>query len=228
MQSGRRAEPSELEKSVLNVINHLRRAGIYDNLTLSYHHGRRIFVNNCKENTESFLENQLNEVINDVGITSVAFYQLGEDNKKATNLAGRWGMLWRRFLGEFIAKNSPSPTLKNKLYQFTGVHFDNPRTITIAPNVTMEYIYPNLVSIGNGTTIGEDVHIWSHILEADRFVIGYTEIGKNCTLGVRSVIWPGAVIGEGAKIESPCTIAGVVEPEQVVTAYSKIGYHKIM
>ena len=230
----RKAKQSELEKSAQNVIKHLRRyhplrrVRIYGpESNLCYHPGgKRIFVNREKKDCETFDERDLGTVINDAHIRSIAFYDLGDDNTDAISVASRWGMIWRRFIGEFIAKNSPSPTLKNRLYQLTGVKFDDPKTVTIAPNVTMEYINPNLVHIGNGTTVGEDVHIWSHILEAGRFVIGHTEIGQNCTVGVRSVIWPGAVIGAGAKIESPCTIAGVVEPGQVVTAYSKIGYQK--
>ncbi len=227
----KRAEPSELERSARDTLKHLRgwhplRARVYGpEVSLSYV-GNRIFVNRKKFDGKSFEEKDLGDVIRDEGIRSVDFQDLGNDNTAASSVASRAGMIWRRFVGEYFAKNSPSPTLKNHLYCLTGVKIDDPTAVTIAPNVTMEYIRPNLVHIGNGTIIGEDVDIWAHTLEAGRYVIGHVDIGERCTVGVGSIIWPGAVIEDGAKIESPCTIAGRVEPGQVVPAYTKIGFQK--
>lgn len=212
----------DLESCTRDVIERLQRAGIYSSVVKFHTEGSRLVFN--RDTRNSYELSDLEKIFRNEDIRSSAFYQLGQDNRKATAIAGKWGMVWRRALGEFVAKNCPYPTLKNSLYQVTGINIEDPKKVIIAPNVTMDYIYPQLISIGNGTVIGEDAHVWSHILKAGLFVIGYTEIGRDCTIGERTTIWPGAKIGTGAEIQSGSIISAEVKPGRVVPPLTAITY----
>lgn len=211
-----------LEDCTREVVERLQNGNIYGTHITFHHKGSQLIFS--QDDNDCYSLKDLNQILDGEDISSVAFYQLGQDNKKASAIAGRWGMVWRRALGEFVAKNCPYPTLKNSLYQSTGVGIEDPEKVIIAPKVTLDYIYPQLINIGKGTVIGEEVQVWSHILTARKFVIGYTEIGKDCTIGARTTIWPGAKIGNGAEIQCGTVISAEVEPGRIVPPNSVITY----
>ena len=214
-----------LENCTREVVERLQRAGIYTSNADFYIEGSRLFFNRDGVVKDRFPVSDLEKVFDGEEVRSSAFYDLGVDNKKATSVASVGGMMWRKGLGKFVAANWPEPTSKNCLYQWTGVQIEDPRKTTISPNVAMEYIYPWLVSIGGeGTQIGEGAMINAHNLGSNRFIIGYTEIGKGCEVGVRSILWPGAKIGDGAKVQSGAVISAEVEPGRIIPPNGVVTY----
>ena len=112
----------------------------------------------------------------------------------------RLPMLYRRIVME-TAKKVPSWRKKNLFYRGLGVGIHDRKTTIIAPNVFVDYIYPQLIeSIGANTLIGEEAALVTHFLYPDRAEIGAISIGKNCLIGARALIAPGVVIGDNATI----------------------------
>jgi acetyltransferase-like isoleucine patch superfamily enzyme len=59
---------------------------------------------------------------------------------------------------------------------------------------------PEMVEIGDNTTIGADAIISGHVGESMRLAIKRVKIGKNCLIGARSFIWPGVVIEDNVTV----------------------------
>ena len=107
--------------------------------------------------------------------------------------------MYNRCLTE-LAKKIPFWSMKNGLYRHLGVGIQDPRTTIFAPNVWIDYIYPELItSIGANTFIGEDAYLATHAAFTDRFEIGALNIGANCTIGGNAMVG-GCTIGDGAEI----------------------------
>lgn len=58
----------------------------------------------------------------------------------------------------------------------------------------------NLIEIGDDTVIGGDVTLVAHAAERGNLVAERIRIGKNVTVGLMAVIFPGCEIGDGAVI----------------------------
>lgn len=59
---------------------------------------------------------------------------------------------------------------------------------------------PSLIEIGRKTTIGGSVTIVAHYGQGGMLVIAPVKIGEKCTIGLKSSIMGGCIIGDGAKI----------------------------
>lgn len=59
---------------------------------------------------------------------------------------------------------------------------------------------PDLIEIGDNSIIGTEALIVSHSIEGKKIEISKVRIGKNCTIGSRSVIMPGCDIGDNVII----------------------------
>lgn len=64
---------------------------------------------------------------------------------------------------------------------------------------------PHLITIGSGTMIGWDVVINAHSGEQGGVLFDTITIGKNVSIGARSLIMPGAVIEDGVTVAA-CTV----------------------
>jgi acetyltransferase-like isoleucine patch superfamily enzyme len=58
----------------------------------------------------------------------------------------------------------------------------------------------NLISIGDDTVIGGDVTLVCHAAERGKLVTAPVRIGRNVTIGLMAVVFPGCEIGDGAVI----------------------------
>jgi non-ribosomal peptide synthetase-like protein len=58
----------------------------------------------------------------------------------------------------------------------------------------------NLIEIGDDTVIGGDVTLVAHAAERGDLVASRVKIGKNVTVGLMAVIFPGCTIGDGAMV----------------------------
>lgn len=148
--------------------------------------------------TRGYGLDSLQKAFENYEINSSKFSELGISYKKALNVKPFFRMFYNRFIGE-IAKKLPHPKLKNCLYHHIGIKIENLDNLIVSPNVTMEYLYPELISIKSGV-IGEESHVWAHDLRAKEFVIGTVDIGEYVTIGSKTVILPGVEIGDNVII----------------------------
>jgi acetyltransferase-like isoleucine patch superfamily enzyme len=58
----------------------------------------------------------------------------------------------------------------------------------------------NLITIGDDTVIGGDVTLVAHVAERGRLHAAPVVIGRDVTVGLMAVIFPGCVVGDGAII----------------------------
>ena len=59
---------------------------------------------------------------------------------------------------------------------------------------------PDIIEIGDNTTIGGDAIISGHIAGPDMLELKRIKIGKNCLIGARSFIWPGVTMEDNVKV----------------------------
>ena len=69
----------------------------------------------------------------------------------------------------------------------------------IGKNVQLNTININdpwLLEIGDSSVIGGGSSINCHTVERGNLILEKVKIGKKCTIGAQSLIWPGCVIGD--------------------------------
>ncbi|HQT45261.1 MAG TPA: acyltransferase, partial [Candidatus Micrarchaeota archaeon] len=80
-----------------------------------------------------------------------------------------------------FCKCVPHLGLKNNIYRFTGMKVG--KNAAIAPNVTIDFFYPELITIGDNAIIGYGATILAHEFLADCYKTGAVEIGDNAMVG---------------------------------------------
>jgi non-ribosomal peptide synthetase-like protein len=65
----------------------------------------------------------------------------------------------------------------------------------------------NLIEIGDDTVIGGDVTLVCHAAEGGHLVTAPVRIGRNVTVGLMAVIFPGCTIGDGAVIAAGAVLS---------------------
>jgi acetyltransferase-like isoleucine patch superfamily enzyme len=59
---------------------------------------------------------------------------------------------------------------------------------------------PSLIEVGEKAFIGENTHVYGHMVIDGKLFIKRTQIGKGAMIGAHSLVGPGVIIGEGAQI----------------------------
>jgi acetyltransferase-like isoleucine patch superfamily enzyme len=80
----------------------------------------------------------------------------------------------------------PKIDIKNSLLMSLGIKLG--KDVTIAPRVQFDYFYPELISIGDNTLIGDGAKLWTHEYGIGYFAIGEINIGRNVYIGSESII----------------------------------------
>lgn len=65
---------------------------------------------------------------------------------------------------------------------------------------SVKVIDHDLLSLGDGTVIGDDVHLSGHTIEDGRLKTGTVQVGRGVTIGVGSVIGIDVVIGDHCRV----------------------------
>ncbi|CAM2822418.1 acyltransferase [Legionella worsleiensis] len=96
--------------------------------------------------------------------------------------------------------------LKFLLYRALGAK------IGFGINTPMEFTFVDLplLTIGSGTTFGENVHVSCHYFTGDRLLLKPVTIGTNCFLGANCIIGPGSKIGDKAYVGYGNIVSGDV------------------
>lgn len=99
----------------------------------------------------------------------------------------------------FVARYLPLH-FKDRVLSLMGM--DISEGVSIAFEVDFDVFRPQLISIGENTTIGYDSTILTHEATQDEFRYGEVEIGKNVLIGAETLILPGVKIGDNATISA--------------------------
>jgi len=76
---------------------------------------------------------------------------------------------------------------------------------------------PWLLEIGDDTVIGGSASINCHTVESGKLKLERVKIGNKCTIGAKSLIWPGCEIGDKS----------VIAARSVLKKKTKVGSHQI-
>ncbi len=198
-----------LAKSAAKQLERFYTAGIYDSLVdIEINAKKRLLVRPGL----SYAHSELEGIVETENPRKIVFDALPSNNSKVSAIVTpkNW---YNRILLEFC-KKLPFPDVKNQLYQSLGMQIGN--GVTVAPNVYLDFLNPELIAIGNGTIIGEEAMILTHFLYPERYEIGQVKIGRNCVIGARALIHPGICIGDYATIGTNVVVCNDVLSGMVI------------
>ena len=205
---------NKLEQCTNSVLENLRRGSIYSHsVYCEYNPQRKILSFHQQPDSRSLATKRtIDDLFQQEEIDVAEFYDLGRSVRKATSMAPFERMFAKRLIME-IAKKTPLPKFKNHLYRFMGVDIPHPAEVIVAPNVYVDFLYPELLHIEPGVFIGEEAVLTTHYFVRQKFVLGSIEIGKDCTVGARSVLTPGTKLGERVTVGINAVVRGQVAPD---------------
>ena len=122
----------------------------------------------------------------------------------------------------------PSHRVQEVLLKELGVSIEEPsmdlpqderidRKAAFARQVTLDYFFPHLLSIGEGTQIGNNATIVNHVYLGDFYAFGIVNIGRDVLIGGNCVIGPGVNVGNGVRINAGSYVFSDI-PSGVVAA----------
>ena len=88
--------------------------------------------------------------------------------------------------------------LKRWLLRRTGMKIG--RGTCIAPRVSLDPLFPQLITMGDGCVLGEGSRIFTHEYTTTCLRIGAVSIGNGSVIGAYSTIRSGVTIGEGVTV----------------------------
>lgn len=95
-----------------------------------------------------------------------------------------------------LCKILPPSRIKNSLLRATGVKIGS--EVAIAPEVALDPIFPELITIEDGAIIGWGSRILTHESTIKNFRLGRVRIGKQSLIGAFSVLRSGVTIGKNS------------------------------
>src|SRR3989338_241908 len=102
-------------------------------------------------------------------------------------------MLWTAFVVE-VCRKLPPCEFKNHLYRMIGMKIG--KDVTICPDVVMDWLFPELITIEDGVLLGGDLFIAAHEITINELNIGRIILGKQSLVASWTVIDPGVTLGE--------------------------------
>ena len=127
--------------------------------------------------------------------------------------SGAIKMTWRYIcckLAELCVIGTP----KNFFYRLAGVKIG--RNVTIAPGVVLDYLCCDLIEIGDGCVLGMGCMLAAHEFTHSESRVGRVRLGKNVTVGGRSLIRSGVNIGDNATVGMMSLVTKDVSPGSTV------------
>ncbi len=108
-----------------------------------------------------------------------------------------------------LARISPSLSLKLWLYRMMGIRVGS--HVSIALDVTMDVLFPQLIEIGDNTIIGYNTTILCHEFLIKEYATGPVVIGRDVMVGANTTILPGVTIADGAVVSAHSLVNSDVE-----------------
>ena len=119
----------------------------------------------------------------------------------------------RNYLVMVLCSFMPDIELKNMLYRRIGMKVG--KNVSIF-GTNLDIFFPELIEIGDNTTIGNNTTIVSHEFLVREWRKGPVKIGKNVMVGNMTLILPGVEIGDGATVAAYSLVNRSVEPGALV------------
>jgi non-ribosomal peptide synthetase-like protein len=108
----------------------------------------------------------------------------------------RWWLVQRLQKNLFLAKFLVGSPLANIYYKLLGAQMGKNCHIG-----SMQIATPDLLNIGDNTSIGTDSRLYGYIVEDGWLKIGRIDIGNNCYIGPRAVVGFNTVIEDNAVLD---------------------------
>jgi acetyltransferase-like isoleucine patch superfamily enzyme len=118
------------------------------------------------------------------------------------------------FLIIYTNRYMPSERLKNVLYRLTGMQVG--RHCSFGLCAMVDIFYPHLITVGENCVFGYDSVLLGHEFLQRGLRTGPVVIGNDVTVGTKSTVLPGVVIGEGAVISAMSLVNKDVPPYTIV------------
>lgn len=83
--------------------------------------------------------------------------------------------------------------------------------VSIAPEVTMDFLFPQLIEIGDNTIIGYNSTILCHEFLVREYMTGPVVIGRDVMVGANTTILPGITIANGSVVAAHSLVNSDVE-----------------
>jgi len=108
-----------------------------------------------------------------------------------------------------FCKFLPDIELKSRLYRVIGMKVGKNVTIN---GTNLDIFFPELIEIGDNTTVGAYTTIITHEFLNDHWRKGRVKIGKNVMIGALGLVMPGIEIGDNAQIAAYSLVNKNVRP----------------
>jgi acetyltransferase-like isoleucine patch superfamily enzyme len=116
----------------------------------------------------------------------------------------------RNFIVLNIARYCPNLAFKRWLYRLLGVKVG--RMASISLGAQLDWLFPQLITIGENATIGLDACILTHEFLRHEYRLGEVEIGPDTLIGARAIVLAGVKIGAGAIVGAGSVVTKDVPP----------------
>ena len=121
--------------------------------------------------------------------------------------------VWRvavNFIVQSVARICPSLAVKRWLYRRLGVKVG--AQVSIGLNAQLDWLFPELIRIGDNVTIGMDACILTHEFLRHEYRLGAVEIGPDAVIGGRAIILAGVKVGARAVVGAGAIVTKDVPP----------------
>jgi len=108
-----------------------------------------------------------------------------------------------------VARLHPSDKAKAKYWRRTGAKIGE--NVAFGFEVTLDFLYPELITIGDDTILGFQSVIATHEFVQREWHLGPTTIGKRCMIGARSLILPGVTVADDSVVAAGSIVTHNVE-----------------
>ncbi|MBS1263948.1 MAG: 2,3,4,5-tetrahydropyridine-2,6-dicarboxylate N-acetyltransferase [Methanonatronarchaeales archaeon] len=92
------------------------------------------------------------------------------------------------------------PTLRLKRVLLRRIGVEVGAGVSVAPGATLDFFFPELVSLRDGCTVGYDALILTHEYLRKEWRRGEVVVGEGAVIGARAVVLPGVHVGRGAVV----------------------------
>lgn len=120
----------------------------------------------------------------------------------------------RNFLVIYANRFGPSEQLKNILYRWTGMRVGDRCSFGLCAMV--DVFFPHLIAVGDNCIFGYESLLLAHEFLQGELRVGPVVIGNHVTVGTRSVVLPGVVVGDGAVVSALSLVNKDVPPYSLV------------
>ncbi|TZE82529.1 acyltransferase [Calorimonas adulescens] len=135
----------------------------------------------------------------------VEIYRIEGDKNSLQHLyetVGFWKVI-RNYIVISLGRRTPWFNLKSAMYRSIGMKIG--KFASIAVLVMPDFLFPELIEIGENTIIGYNTTILCHEYLTNEYRLGKVKIGRNVMIGANCTIMPGVEIGDGAVV-SACSL----------------------